>query len=173
MRFGTYSIQKCQKGELDSALRGISQANVDLGIFQDTKVTAEIYTRESSGYRVVAPETPSAHSGGVAVFYHVAEHLSVEALHIYSANVASFQLASGGQKWYIVGCYLAPDNASTIDDVIVAISQRLRGGALLVAGDLNTNLTAPEERTQDEEIAEAIAAAGLEDMSGHFLSQNK
>ena len=68
---------------------------------------------------------------------------------------------------------MAPDNASTIDDVIVAISQRLRGGALLVAGDLNTNLTAPEERTQDEEIAEAISAAGLEDMSGHFLSQNK
>ena len=91
MRFGTYNIQKYQKGGSDSALRGI--------LFQDTKVTSEVYTRESSGYRVVAPETPSAHSGGVAVFYHVAEHLSVEALHIYSANVASFQLASGGQKW--------------------------------------------------------------------------
>ena len=55
----------------------MSQANVDLGIFQDKKVTTEIYTRESSGYRLVAPETPSVHSGGVAMFYRVAEHFFV------------------------------------------------------------------------------------------------
>ena len=158
---------------MDSGLRGIWQENLDLGIFQDTEVTTEIYTGESSGFRVVAPETPSAHSGGVAVFYRVAEHFSVDSIHIYGANIANFKLESGGQKWYIVGCYLAPDNASTIDDIIVAISQRLRGAALLVSGDINTNLTAPEGRTQDEDIAEAIAEAGLEDMSGNFLSQKK
>ena len=68
-----------------------------------------------------------------------------------------------------MGCYLAPDNASTIDGVIVAISQQLRGTTLLVAGDLNTDLAAPEGRTQDEDISESIAASGLEDMSRHFL----
>ena len=79
------------------------QANVDLGIFQENKVTAGIYTWGSSGYRVVASEAPSAHSGGVAVFYCLAENFSVEALQLHGAKVARFQLASGGQRWYIVG----------------------------------------------------------------------
>ena len=45
------------------------QANVDIGVFQGTKVTERIYTRDSSGYRVVLSEAPIAHSGGVAVLY--------------------------------------------------------------------------------------------------------
>ena len=45
------------------------QANVDIGVFQGTKVTERIYTRDSSGYRVVLSEATIAHSGGVAVLY--------------------------------------------------------------------------------------------------------
>ena len=59
-------------------------------------------------------EAPSAHSGGVTVFYRAEEHFYVEALHLYGANVVSFQLELDGQRWYLVGCYLAPDKASTI-----------------------------------------------------------
>ena len=55
----------------------------------------------------------------------------------------SFQLASGGQRWHIVGCYLSPYNASTIEGVVAAIVQRPRGGALLVVGDFNTDLENP------------------------------
>ena len=51
--------------------------------------------QESSVNKVVASESPSAHSGGVAVFYRAAEHLSVEALQIYGVNVVRFQLALG------------------------------------------------------------------------------
>ena len=39
---------------MESALRGMAQANMDLGIFQETKCTEGIYTRESAGYRVLA-----------------------------------------------------------------------------------------------------------------------
>ena len=95
-------------------MREISQVNFDLGIFQETKVTEGMYTLESSGYRVVASEAQSAHSWGVVVFYHAEEHFSVEALQLYGANVVSFQLMSGGQRWHIRGCYLAPDDASKI-----------------------------------------------------------
>ena len=41
------------------ALRGMAQANIDLSIFQDTKCTDGIYTRESAGYRVVATDALS------------------------------------------------------------------------------------------------------------------
>ena len=43
-----------------------------------------------------------------------------------------------------MGCYLAPENASTIEDVVVDISQRPQGSAVLVVGDFNTNLAATE-----------------------------
>ena len=66
---------------------------MDLGIFQEMKFTAGIYTREYSGYRVVALE----------------QQLSVEALLLHGANALRFQLASGGQWWYVVGYYLAPE----------------------------------------------------------------
>ena len=34
MLFGTYNIHNIRNGGLDSVLRGISQANMDMGIFQ-------------------------------------------------------------------------------------------------------------------------------------------
>ena len=49
IRFGTYNIRNGRNGGMDSALRGMSQANMDLGIFQETKYTDGIYTRESAG----------------------------------------------------------------------------------------------------------------------------
>ena len=38
---------------------GVSQANLDLVVFQDTKLTDGVYTRGSSGYSVVAMDAPS------------------------------------------------------------------------------------------------------------------
>ena len=48
-RFGTYNIRNGRNRGLESALRGMSQDNMDLGIFQETKVTDGIYTRRSAG----------------------------------------------------------------------------------------------------------------------------
>ena len=56
-----------------------------------------------------------------------------------------------------MGCYLAPENASTIDNVVAAISQQPRGATLLVVGDFNTDLDAPKGRERDEGIAAAMA----------------
>ena len=154
---------------MDSALRGTSQANVDLGVFQGKKATKGIYTQESIGYRVVTWEAPSAHSGSVAVFYHTEEHLSVEALHLYGVNIINFQLALGDQQWYIMGCYLSPENSLTIEDVVVTISQCPRGAALLVGGYFNTDLAVPEGKAWEEYIAAAMDAAGLEYLSVYFL----
>ena len=46
IRFVTYNIRNGRKGGLEMALRGVSQANMDLGILQETKLTDGIYTRE-------------------------------------------------------------------------------------------------------------------------------
>ena len=56
--FGTYNIRTGSNRGLELALRGMSQANTDLGIFQETKVTDGIYTQRSDGYSVVAMDAP-------------------------------------------------------------------------------------------------------------------
>ena len=76
---------------------------MDLGIFQETKVTRGIYMRESGGYQLMATEALSAHSRSVAVFYREAEHFALEALLLHGTNIVSFYLASGWQRWYAVG----------------------------------------------------------------------
>ena len=131
----------------------MSQANVDLGVFQETKVTNEIYTKELGGYRVVATNSPSAHSSSVAVFYCEEDHFNLEAIFLHGPNIVRSYLASGGKWWYVVGGYLALDDYFTIEDVVAAIIQRPRRAALMVAGDFNSNLAAPEGNSRDEEIA--------------------
>ena len=68
IKFGTYNIRNGRKGGLEAALRGMEQANLDMGILQETNITDGVYTRASAGYRVVATDAPSRHSGGIAMF---------------------------------------------------------------------------------------------------------
>ena len=83
---------------------------MDLGIFQEKKYTDGIYTCESAGYRVVATDALIRHRGGVAVFYGPSPLFAVEAVRKFGPNLVGFQLATGAQRWYIIGCYLAPDD---------------------------------------------------------------
>ena len=122
----------------------MSQANMDLGIFQETKVTDGIYTHGLDEYSVVATEAPSRHHSGVAVFLRPAPPFVVEVVQQLGPNVVVFQMATGAGKWYIVGCYLAPDNTSTIDSVVTALKKCPMGAKLLVAGEFNANLAEPE-----------------------------
>ena len=63
IRFGTYNIRNGRKGGLEAALWGMSQANMDLGILQETKLTDGVYTRGSAGYNVIATDASSRHRG--------------------------------------------------------------------------------------------------------------
>ena len=68
IRFGSYNIRNVLNVGIQSALQGMLQSNVDIGAFQETKVTKWVYMRESGGYRVVATKAPSQHSIITAVF---------------------------------------------------------------------------------------------------------
>ena len=69
IHFGTYNIKNGRNEGLESALRGVSQSNIGLRVFQETKVTEGIYMWEYSRYMVVESEAPSTHSRGIAMFY--------------------------------------------------------------------------------------------------------
>ena len=78
IKFGTYNIRNRRNGGLESALQGMSQANIDLGVFQETKCTDGIYTRESAGYHVIATDALSQHRGRLALFYRPSPLFAVE-----------------------------------------------------------------------------------------------
>ena len=44
IKFGTYNIRNGRNGGLEVALRGMEQANLDMGILQDTKITDGVST---------------------------------------------------------------------------------------------------------------------------------
>ena len=68
-----------------------------------------------------------------------------------------------------MGCYIAPDDAQTIERVVTALGDQPAGTALVVAGDLNTDLGEVDCDRRGAEISAALTEAGLEDMSAHFL----
>ena len=72
-----------------------------------------------------------------------------------------------------MGCYLAPNDTSTIERVVEALGEGPKGAELMVAGDMNVNLAEPEDDRRDEDIAATLATEGLEDMAAHFLPQRR
>ena len=169
IRFGTYNIRNRRNSGLEAALWGMSQANMDLGILQETKLMDGIYTRGSAGYSVVAMDEPIRHRGGVEIFHWPVPHFAVEAVQNSGPNLIGFQLATGEWRWYIVGCYLAPDDILTIESVVEALREQSKVLELLVAGDLNINLAALEGDRREEDSGTTITTDGQEDMAPHFL----
>ena len=45
VHFGNYKIQNGCNGDLESESRGMSQANVDLGLLQETNITDGVYAQ--------------------------------------------------------------------------------------------------------------------------------
>ena len=88
----------------------------------------------------------------------------MEAVQKFGPNVVGFQLAIGKRQWYIVGCYLAPNDTSTIDSFVAALKERPRGAELLVAGYFNAKLSEPKGDQRGEDIAAALETEGLEDI---------
>ena len=85
----------------------------------------------------------------------------------------TFEVATGAQRWYIIGCYLAPDDAETIERVVTALVDRPKGTALIVVGDLNMDLGDAESDRRRSDIAAAMTEAGVEDMTALFLRRKR
>ena len=65
----------------------IWQANMDVGVFQERKLTDRIYTQGSDGYRFIVTLAPSRHCGGFTLFYQDPPNFAVKAIHQFGVNV--------------------------------------------------------------------------------------
>ena len=95
---GTYKIWNGRSGVIDSALQGMDQANLNLEVFQDTKVVDGIHARISAGYQVFATKIPIRHLEEVVVFYSDSPHFQVEALQPHGQNVLRFHVVLRGRS---------------------------------------------------------------------------
>ncbi len=82
----------------------------------------------------------------------------------------SFQLVSGATRYYIVGCYIPPNNLTTLMHIEQAWMACPKECLPIMLGDLNINLAAPRDE-RDETIAEQVNAMNLVDMSSRFCQR--
>ncbi len=64
----SFNIQSGRNGGLEAALRAMDQLGVDIGFLMETKLTGGIYTRQSSGYDVLASTASCRAQGGLPSF---------------------------------------------------------------------------------------------------------
>ena len=64
-------------------------------------------------------------------------------------------------------------NRLLIKRVVTVLEDRPKGTALIVVGDLNTDLEDLDSNRRGTEIAAAMTAAEVEDMTAHFLPRKR
>ena len=89
-------------------------------ILHEMKVANGLHTRFSSGYTVVASKAVSRHRGGVALVWREGNTYEVKETKLFGPNVLTFQLVTGADRYYVVGCYIPPSDRTTLDDVRTA-----------------------------------------------------
>jgi len=130
---------------------------VDCGVLLETKLTKGVYTCWSSGYNVRSTHAPRKWQGGISLFWRTSGTYEIEVVEICGPNVLSFQLVSGAARWYIIGCYIPPNDSTTLTHIDEAWRACPKGWFPILLGDLNVNLAADQ-----------VDAMVLIDMSTHF-----
>ena len=171
----SWNIRDGRNGGLEGAAKGMNAANVDIAVLQETKLTGEAYTRNSSGYFITATDAASSPGqGGIALCWREDnERFEVEEVRKRGVNVISCQLVTGRERLFIVGCYIPPDDLTALESVR-AEWQRCPGNCKpLLLGDLNINLDQPFGDAREQRVAEEMDAMGLEDLSRHFAPRQR
>ena len=122
----TYNIRdgRGSGGEagLLSAIRMIGLAGLHFAILTETKISTDIYTKNSLGYDVVCTRS-EPRSGGVALITKdQPDGWHFESTETYGPNVISTVLVSGTRRTHIVGAYLPPSSLQHLPDLESALS---------------------------------------------------
>jgi hypothetical protein len=146
--------------------------DVDLGVFLETKLMGGIYTWNLIGYSVITSNAPSAHQGWISFFWWQTKHTRSRT-GACRPNVLSFVIVIGSQCFYVMGCYIPPNDLPTlVPQVKQALIECPKGHTPLLLGNLNIKLCTPWVE-RDERIAEVLEdVCGLTNLSKHFCQQS-
>ena len=82
-------------------------------------------------------------------------------------NMASFFLASGSRRWYVVGAYLRPHDSPAIYHTENSLEAAPKGMEFIMLGDLNARPRELRDNREDE-LASTLAGSGLDNVTSHF-----
>ncbi len=119
---------------------------------------------------MISSKAVSPHQGGIALLWRESEDQGflVEAAHIASPNILTFQLITGEDRFFVIGAYIPPADTMGVDDLRAAWAKCPPNCKPLLLGDLNFDFWAP--RTEQEEIiADFINEINLVDVSHKYV----
>jgi hypothetical protein len=148
----TWNIRSGRGTGLVAAAKGLLQMGVSCAVLTETKLTDDRYPKFVSGYHVILSKVATPHQGGVALLWRESEDQGflVEAAHIASPNILTFQLVMGEDQFFIIGAYIPPADTTGVDDLCAAWAKCPPNCKPLLLGDLNFDFRAPQ--TEREEI---------------------
>jgi hypothetical protein len=116
---------------------------VGCAVLTETKLTNKRYPRFISGYHVIASKAASPHQGGIAILWRPGhQDFEVEAVHIASPNILTFQLVMGGVQFFVMGAYIPPADRTGVDDLRATWAKCPANCKPLLLGDLNIDFKA-------------------------------
>ena len=166
-RLATLNIMDGRRNRLNAAIRCMEQANIDVGLLTETKLSTDMYTKSAMGYTVSATKAVGM-SGGVALVHRQGKGWGLESIRSFGPNVIRATLVSGQRRWYIIGGYVSPNeqDGSTLACIQQAWeSCRNRRWPVITLGDFNVDLGNPQGTNQNG-LERRLETAALMDTMG-------
>jgi hypothetical protein len=93
----TWNIRSSWGAGLAAAAKELCQMGVGYAVLTETKLTNKRYPRFVLVYHMIALKAASPHQGRIAVRWRLGhQDFEVEAVHVASPNLLTFQLVTGG-----------------------------------------------------------------------------
>jgi hypothetical protein len=138
----------------------------------ETKLTDDRYPKFILGYQVISLKAASPHQGGFALLWRESEDQGflVEAAHIAFPSILTFQLVTGEDRFFVIDAYIAPADATGVDDLCATWAKCTPNCKPLLLGDLNFDFRAPQTK-REEIIVDFIEEINLINVSRKYVQQ--
>jgi hypothetical protein len=142
---------------------------VGCAVLTKTKLTDAQYPKHVEGYHVIASKVTSPQQGGIALLWTAGhQDFEVETVKITSPNVLTFQLITGGVRFFVVGAYIPPADTTGVDDLRAAWATCPSMCKPLLIGDLNIDFGSLQT-SREEAIADLLDNINLVNMSQKYV----
>ena len=84
--------------------------HTNIAVVQKVKLSGGKHTRLSSEYADMAIDVKQARIGGFALLWEESELYKLEEAKARGPNVITFELMTGSDRYYVVGCYIPPSD---------------------------------------------------------------
>jgi hypothetical protein len=167
----TWNIRSTRRAGLVAAAKGLRQMGVGCAFLTETKLTDTRYPKYVEGYHVILSKATSLQQRGIALLWTAGhQDFEVEAVKIASPNVLTFQLVTGGVRFFVIGAYIPPADTTGVDDLRAAWATcpSTCKPLLLGLGDLNIDFWSPQT-SREEAIVDLLDEINLVNMSRKYV----